>query len=124
MDERITHAEDLPHGLEVVRAWRDNAIAWSSTRRYLEWVRRFHADCCRRGVEPVEQLREDAVRRWAARYIRARRTDPRETKRVIHTALRAEKPKRKYLVGHQAGLLNLVSGLPQGMIDGIFQKRV
>ncbi|MGB7540282.1 MAG: SDR family NAD(P)-dependent oxidoreductase [Anaerolineales bacterium] len=53
-----------------------------------------------------------------------RRTEPETVARVVYAALMAEKPKRKYLVGHQAGLLNFVSRLPQSVIDGIFQKRI
>jgi NAD(P)-dependent dehydrogenase (short-subunit alcohol dehydrogenase family) len=53
-----------------------------------------------------------------------RRTEPEAVARVIYTALMAEKPKRKYLVGHQAGLLNFVRALPQSIVDGIFQQRI
>ena len=53
-----------------------------------------------------------------------KRTEPEAVAKVIYAALTAEKPKRKYLAGHQAWLLNFVSGLPQPVIDGIFQKRI
>ena len=39
------------------------------------------------GASPIDQLREEIVRCWAARYIRRRRTDPCRTKRSIHSAL-------------------------------------
>jgi NAD(P)-dependent dehydrogenase (short-subunit alcohol dehydrogenase family) len=53
-----------------------------------------------------------------------RRTEPEAVAKVVYAALTAEKPKRKYLVGHQAGLLNFVSRLPQSVVEGIFQKRI
>ena len=53
-----------------------------------------------------------------------RRTEPEEVARIVHTALTALHPKRKYLVGRRAGLLNFVHGLPQSVIDGIFRKRL
>jgi NAD(P)-dependent dehydrogenase (short-subunit alcohol dehydrogenase family) len=52
------------------------------------------------------------------------RTEPEEVARVLFTALTAEKPKRKYLVGHQAGLMNLLRLLPQPVIDAIFRQRI
>jgi NAD(P)-dependent dehydrogenase (short-subunit alcohol dehydrogenase family) len=53
-----------------------------------------------------------------------RRTEPEAVARVVHAALTAEKPKRKYLVGRQAGLLNLVRLLPQPVVDRIFRRRI
>jgi len=53
-----------------------------------------------------------------------RRTEPEEVARVVYAALKAEKPKRKYLIGRQAGALNFIRLLPQSIVDGIFQKRI
>ncbi|MBN2086357.1 MAG: hypothetical protein JW748_14150 [Anaerolineales bacterium] len=53
-----------------------------------------------------------------------RRTEPEAVAKAVYSALMAEKPKRKYLVGHQAGLLNFASRLPQPVVDGIFQNRI
>lgn len=53
-----------------------------------------------------------------------RRTEPEQVARVVYAALMAQNPKRKYLVGRQAGLLNFVRLLPQSVVDGIFQKRI
>ena len=54
----------------------------------------------------------------------ARRTEPEEVARVVHAALTAKRPKRKYLVGHQAGSMNFVSRLPQSLVDAIFRNRI
>jgi NAD(P)-dependent dehydrogenase (short-subunit alcohol dehydrogenase family) len=53
-----------------------------------------------------------------------RRTEPEEVARALYTALTAAKPKRKYLVGHQAEWMNWARLLPQSMIDSMFQKRI
>lgn len=87
MTGRILHIAQLPHAREVIRVWRANRIGRDTIRGYLLWVRSFHADCVRRGASPIDQLREEIVRCWAARYIRRRRTDPCRTKRSIHSAL-------------------------------------
>lgn len=54
-----------------------------------------------------------------------RRTEPEQVARVVQAALMAEKPKRKYLVGRQAGMLNFIHMFfPQSVMDGIFRKRI
>lgn len=87
MTGRILHIDQLPHAREVIRVWRANRIGRDSIRGYLLWVRAFHAECVRRGISAVDQLRKEIVLRWAARYIRQRGTDPCRTRRSIHSAL-------------------------------------
>lgn len=84
---RIRQIKDLPHAAEAMRVWRANGIEWSTIAVYLRWARCFHADCRRQGTVVLDQLRQDVVRRWAARYVLKRRIRARETKRSIHTAL-------------------------------------
>ncbi len=53
-----------------------------------------------------------------------RRTEPEAVARVVYAALMAGKPKRKYLVGRQAGLMNFIRLLPQSIVDSVFEKRI
>jgi NAD(P)-dependent dehydrogenase (short-subunit alcohol dehydrogenase family) len=53
-----------------------------------------------------------------------RRTEPEAVARTVYAALTAGKPKRKYLVGHLAGWMNLVRLFPQSIIDTVFAKRL
>ncbi|MEJ2050479.1 MAG: SDR family NAD(P)-dependent oxidoreductase [Calditrichota bacterium] len=52
-----------------------------------------------------------------------KRTPPEEVARVIHRALLARKPKRKYLVGHLARAAAILEYLPQAWVDFIMAKR-
>jgi NAD(P)-dependent dehydrogenase (short-subunit alcohol dehydrogenase family) len=53
-----------------------------------------------------------------------RRTPPEEVARAIHAALTASRPKRKYLVGHQAGLMGLLSLLPSSVMEWALRSRL
>jgi NAD(P)-dependent dehydrogenase (short-subunit alcohol dehydrogenase family) len=53
-----------------------------------------------------------------------RRTEPEAVARTVYAALTAGKPKRKYLVGHLAGWMNLVRLFPQSIVDTVFAKRL
>jgi NAD(P)-dependent dehydrogenase (short-subunit alcohol dehydrogenase family) len=52
------------------------------------------------------------------------RTEPEDVARVVHGALAASHPKRKYIVGHQAGMMNMLRYLPQSVVDWAFLRRL
>ena len=87
MKSRSKQKEDGPQIAKVIRVWRSNAIKWSTIRVYLRWVRRFREDCPRRGVVPEQQLREQSIHRWTARYIRGKELDRAGTTHIVHSAL-------------------------------------
>ena len=52
-----------------------------------------------------------------------KRTEPEEVAKVILKALSADKPKRRYSVGHMAGAAALLESLPQPLADSILKAR-
>lgn len=54
--------------MEAVRVWRESHRAESTIGVYLQWVRRFRADCWARGLSELEQLTEAGVEAFARRY--------------------------------------------------------
>ena len=89
MNSSITSTEDPSIVVKVVRVWRSNGIAWSTIRGYLNWVRRFRADCRQRGQIPEAQLRWKIVQRWTLRYVRARGITPLNATRSAYKSLSA-----------------------------------
>jgi len=52
-----------------------------------------------------------------------RRSDPEVIARVVHTALIAPRPKRRYQVGYMSGLAATLEYLPQSLVDWIMERR-
>jgi NAD(P)-dependent dehydrogenase (short-subunit alcohol dehydrogenase family) len=53
----------------------------------------------------------------------AKRTDPVVIARVVHRALAAERPKRRYQVGYMSGIAAALEYLPQTWVDAIMERR-
>ncbi|MBE0691195.1 MAG: SDR family NAD(P)-dependent oxidoreductase [Anaerolineae bacterium] len=53
----------------------------------------------------------------------AKRTEPEVIARVVHTALVAPRPKRRYQVGYMSGLAAALEYLPQTLVDRIMESR-
>lgn len=53
-----------------------------------------------------------------------KRTPPEEVARVIHRALAARRPRRKYLIGHMARAAAVLEYLPQTWVDFIMARRM
>jgi NAD(P)-dependent dehydrogenase (short-subunit alcohol dehydrogenase family) len=70
-------------------------------------------------------LYEQALRQWGRDIAEfdKKRTEPEEVARVILKALSADKPKRRYSVGHMAGAAALLESLPQPLADSILKAR-
>jgi NAD(P)-dependent dehydrogenase (short-subunit alcohol dehydrogenase family) len=70
-------------------------------------------------------LYEGALRRWAEDMARfdEKRTDAAKVSEVVARALTAEKPKRRYSVGHMARAAAFLEFLPQALTDRILKKR-
>lgn len=83
---------------------------------------------------------EDSLRQWPREQVElyaqalrklqgdfsafdTRRSTPEEVAEVVFEALCAKRPKRKYLVGHQARAMAMLRFLPQTLIDAVFAKR-
>ena len=84
---RQFHAEDRALASEVERVWRANGIARSTIRAYRQWIRRFRRYCLVRSQIPEEQLRQQNVRRWMARYVRVRGKGPLRSPSLANSAL-------------------------------------
>lgn len=70
-------------------------------------------------------LYEDTLRRWEE-YMRdfdIKRTEPDEVARRVFAALSAEKPRRRYSVGHMSKAAAFLELLPQSLADRILKKR-
>jgi NAD(P)-dependent dehydrogenase (short-subunit alcohol dehydrogenase family) len=52
-----------------------------------------------------------------------KRSEPEEVAKVIHKALLAKKPKRRYHIGHMSGISAVMECLPQPLTDMIMSKR-
>ena len=76
---------------EAVRVWRDSHRTESTIGVYLQWVRRFRADCWARGLSEFEQLTEAGAGAFARRYRgpRLRRSAPGRVLAPARHALRA-----------------------------------
>jgi hypothetical protein len=70
-------------------------------------------------------LYEPALRQWQEDMAEfdAKRTDPEQVAEVIFKALCAEKPKRRYSIGHMARAAAFLESLPQPVVDAILAKR-
>jgi NAD(P)-dependent dehydrogenase (short-subunit alcohol dehydrogenase family) len=53
-----------------------------------------------------------------------KRTDPDAVARVIFRALTARSPRRKYVVGHMAGMMRLLPHLPRAWVERILKGRI
>jgi hypothetical protein len=76
---------------EAVQVWRESHRAESTIGVYLQWVRRFRADCRARGLPEFEQLTQAGVEAFAHRYCgpRLRRVVPGRVRGPARHALRA-----------------------------------
>jgi NAD(P)-dependent dehydrogenase (short-subunit alcohol dehydrogenase family) len=76
---------------------------------------------------PTERssLYEPSLRQWQADMAEfdARRTEPQRVAEVVFKALYARKPKRRYSIGHMAGLAAFLESLPQPLVDSILSRR-
>lgn len=79
----------LPAVSEAQAFWERNGLQRSSAALYLQWVRRYFADCARKGFAPLAHLTSAEVRRFAERYARRRRRNPDEPRQQARQALRA-----------------------------------
>lgn len=70
-------------------------------------------------------LYEPALRQWQKDMAEfdAKRTEPEGVAQVVFKALCAQEPKRKYSIGHMAGLAAFLESLPQPMMDSILARR-
>jgi NAD(P)-dependent dehydrogenase (short-subunit alcohol dehydrogenase family) len=70
-------------------------------------------------------LYEQALRQWGRDIAEfdKKRTEPEEVAKVILKALSADRPKRRYSVGHMAGAAALLESLPQPLADSILKAR-
>jgi integrase/recombinase XerD len=77
--------------MEAVRVWRESHRAESTIGAYLQWVRRFRADCRARGLPELSQLTQAGVDAFALRYRgpRLRRAVPGRVRGPARHALRA-----------------------------------
>ncbi len=67
-----------------------------------------------------EKLRNEAFNQEG---FNSKRTDPVEVAEIVHTALTAARPKRRYQIGYLSGLAALLELLPQGWADAIMERR-
>ena len=72
----------------LIRVWRGNGLSRKTIGLYLQWVRRFEADCAQRGVAPETALQCEVVSAFARRYAAARRIDRDATVAAARGALR------------------------------------
>jgi NAD(P)-dependent dehydrogenase (short-subunit alcohol dehydrogenase family) len=70
-------------------------------------------------------LYEQALRRWGRDMAEfdARRTEAEAVADVVQKALKAARPKRRYSIGHMAGIAAILEALPQPAADWILSKR-
>jgi NAD(P)-dependent dehydrogenase (short-subunit alcohol dehydrogenase family) len=70
-------------------------------------------------------LYEEALRKWAGdmEVFDRKRTDPARVGEVVVRALTAEKPRRRYSVGHMARAAAILEMMPQGLADRILKTR-
>jgi NAD(P)-dependent dehydrogenase (short-subunit alcohol dehydrogenase family) len=67
----------------------------------------------------------DALRRWSremAEFDR-KRTAPAKVAEVVYKALSAQRPQRRYAVGHMVNAARLLEALPQSTADWLLRKR-
>jgi NAD(P)-dependent dehydrogenase (short-subunit alcohol dehydrogenase family) len=79
----------------------------------------------REGPPERVALYEGALRRWAKDMegFDEKRTDAAKAAEVVVRALTAEKPKRRYSVGHMARAAVFLESLPQPLADWILRRR-
>jgi len=70
-------------------------------------------------------LYEPALRQWQEDMTEfdAKRTEPERVAKVVFKALCAEKPMRRYSIGHMARAAAFLESLPQPVVDWILAKR-
>ncbi|HVP89590.1 MAG TPA: SDR family NAD(P)-dependent oxidoreductase [Terriglobales bacterium] len=70
-------------------------------------------------------LYEEALRKWAKdmEAFDRKRTEPERVAEVVVRALKANRPKRRYSVGHMARAAAFLEFLPQSVADRILKKR-
>ena len=70
-------------------------------------------------------LYEGALRAWGKDMVEfdAKRTEADAVADVILKALNASKPKRRYSIGHMAGMAAILEAMPQSLADWILSKR-
>jgi NAD(P)-dependent dehydrogenase (short-subunit alcohol dehydrogenase family) len=70
-------------------------------------------------------LYENALRKWAKEMAKfdEKRTNPEKVAKVVLKALFAERPKRRYSVGHMAKAAGFLEAMPQSVADWILKKR-
>jgi hypothetical protein len=79
-----------------------------------------------RGAAPDRvALYEEALRKWARdmEEFDRKRTEAERVGEIVWRALTAEKPKRRYSVGHMACAAAFLESLPQPLADWILKKR-
>jgi NAD(P)-dependent dehydrogenase (short-subunit alcohol dehydrogenase family) len=70
-------------------------------------------------------LYERALHQWGQDMVEfyKKRTEPEEVAKVVLKALSADRPKRRYSVGHMAGAAAFLESLPQSLADSILRAR-
>jgi NAD(P)-dependent dehydrogenase (short-subunit alcohol dehydrogenase family) len=122
-----------------------NCIAQNLHLELMPWKIPNIMICCG-GIKTAAPARtarelEDALKQWPQEqvelYLQAfqrlqerfakfdtERNDPEEVSKVVFRALCANKPRRKYLVGHGAKGMAMLRFMPQPLIDYIFSKMI
>ncbi len=122
-------ANCLARTLDIeLRAWRIPSIMISCGGIRTPAGMRTVADVealLRDGAPDRVALYEGALRRWAKdmEAFDAKRTDPGEVAEAVARVLMAEKPKRRYSIGHMARAAAFLEALPQPLADRILRKR-
>jgi NAD(P)-dependent dehydrogenase (short-subunit alcohol dehydrogenase family) len=70
-------------------------------------------------------LYEQALRQWGKGMAEfdQKRTEPEQVAALVLKALCAERPRRRYLIGHMAGAASFLEALPQTVADAILKAR-
>ncbi len=79
-----------------------------------------------KGPRERVELYESALRKWAKKMAKfdEKRTDPAKVAEAVFKALSAQRPKRRYSVGHMAKAARFLEALPQSAADWILKKRI
>jgi NAD(P)-dependent dehydrogenase (short-subunit alcohol dehydrogenase family) len=74
---------------------------------------------------PKASLYAESLRKWGKEMAAfdEKRTEPEKVAEVVHKALLARRPRRRYAVGYMSGAATMLESLPQPLVDAVLRNR-